>query len=63
VPVDGDPLQWTRDARAFAVGSGVGAADGSPVGLAAGPWVEAVASDLRVAGVPADALHVEQFTW
>ncbi|HEY8719167.1 ferredoxin reductase family protein [Pengzhenrongella sp.] len=29
----------------------------------AGPWVEAVASDLRVAGVPADALHVEQFTW
>ena len=28
----------------------------------AGPWVEAVATDLRAAGVAADALHVERFT-
>jgi len=27
------------------------------------PWVETVAADLRAAGVPADALHTERFTW
>ena len=29
----------------------------------AGPWVEAVAIDLRAAGVPEDALHIERFDW
>jgi predicted ferric reductase len=29
----------------------------------AAPWVEAVSADLSAAGVPADALHIEQFTW
>lgn len=28
-----------------------------------GPWIEAVATDLRAAGVPEDALHIESFTW
>ncbi len=29
----------------------------------AAPWVEAVSADLRSAGVPDDALHIEQFSW
>lgn len=29
----------------------------------AAPWAEAIAADLRAAGLPADALHVERFTW
>ena len=29
----------------------------------AAPWVEAVVTDARAAGVPADALHSERFTW
>ncbi|KGM13150.1 oxidoreductase [Cellulomonas bogoriensis 69B4 = DSM 16987] len=29
----------------------------------ASPWVAAVASDARAAGVPADALHAEHFAW
>jgi len=28
-----------------------------------GPWIEAVATDLRIAGVPDDALHIESFAW
>ena len=28
-----------------------------------GPWVEAVAADLRSAGVPKHAVHAENFTW
>ena len=29
----------------------------------AAPWAEAVAADLRSAGLPPTALHVERFTW
>jgi len=28
-----------------------------------GPWIEAVAADLRLAGVPDDAVHIESFAW
>ncbi|MGV8964699.1 MAG: ferric reductase-like transmembrane domain-containing protein [Cellulomonas sp.] len=28
-----------------------------------GTWIEAVADDLRAAGVPEDALHIESFAW
>lgn len=52
---------WTATAAVHALIPDIEDSDVFVCGTA--PWSEAVAADLRAAGVPADALHVERFTW